>query len=340
MGPTGSDIRVLQIHPSLRCNLRCQHCYSSSGPQARASLSAEQLRAAICDARAEGYNVVGVSGGEPLLFEPLPEVLAEARALGMVTTVTTNGMLLSDRKIASLQPVVDLIAISLDGTPESHNRMRGAPRAFELMQGRLAGLREAGIPFGFIFTLTIHNLDELDQVAAFAVEQGARLLQVHPLEEVGRAQEQLPSFAPDALELAYAFLEVARLQAQYAGTLQIQFDVADRDVIVEQPERVFALQPRTGDAERPLSELVAPLILQADGALVPLQYGVGATYHVGNIADGRLRTHAARWRAERYGAFLELCRAVYARLLSSTSAELPFANWYGALAEASRAAAL
>ena len=59
-GPAG--LPILQIHPSLRCNLACRHCYSVSGPQASLELDAATVTAAIEDAAALGYRVVSVSG--------------------------------------------------------------------------------------------------------------------------------------------------------------------------------------------------------------------------------------------------------------------------------------
>jgi MoaA/NifB/PqqE/SkfB family radical SAM enzyme len=199
MGPTGNSYRVLQIHPTRRCNLRCLHCYSSSGPEESSELSLTLLCNALTDASKEKYTVAGISGGEPLLYKPLRELLEHAHQCGMITTVTSNGMLLTERRLETLRGVVDLLAISLDGGPASHNRMRASERAFEMMAARLDGVRRSGIPFGFIFTLTQHNLHELDWVANFALEQGAKLLQIHPLEEVGRANTFLPGVRPDKI---------------------------------------------------------------------------------------------------------------------------------------------
>jgi sulfatase maturation enzyme AslB (radical SAM superfamily) len=338
-GPTGSDIRVLQVHPSLRCNLRCLHCYSESSPQEARELSLALLQDAISDARAEGYNVVGVSGGEPLLYSALPQLLAHARSLGMITSITTNGMLLTQQRIEQLHDVVNLIAISLDGVAESHNRMRAAPRAFEIMTRCLEPIRQAGIPFGFIFTLTLYNLDELEPVARFAVEQGATLLQVHPLEEVGRAKEHLINKAPDELELAYAFLEVARLQKLYADSLQIQFDVTDRGVVRQSPERVFALDPASlpDVTQQPLADLVSPLIIENSGHVVPIQYGFSHAYALGDLHQGRLSEFAAQWKASRYPAFSQLCRSVFDSLLENNQPQTPFANWYGRITQSSYA---
>ncbi|HEX5263022.1 MAG TPA: radical SAM protein, partial [Phenylobacterium sp.] len=123
MGPTGDAIKVVQIHPTLRCNLRCQHCYSTSGPELTGGLAIEDLERLLGEIAAEGFNAVSVSGGEPLMYEPLPRLLRSAGALGLVTSVTTNGLLLTHRRLAEIAPHVGLLAVSVDGEPESHNRL-------------------------------------------------------------------------------------------------------------------------------------------------------------------------------------------------------------------------
>lgn len=47
-GPTGR--RILQIHPTLRCNLRCEHCYSSSGPWEHQELDLNVVGNVLSDA--------------------------------------------------------------------------------------------------------------------------------------------------------------------------------------------------------------------------------------------------------------------------------------------------
>jgi len=281
MGPTGDSYRVLQIHPSRRCNLRCLHCYSSSGPEERGEISVALLRDALTEASEEGYTVAGVSGGEPLLYKPLHELLQHAHECNMLTTVTSNGMLLDERRLETLQGITDLLAISLDGVPASHNRNRASERAFDTMASRLEGVRRSGIPFGFIFTLTLHNLHELDWVANFALKQGAQLLQIHPLEEVGRAKQFLSRARPDEIESAYAYLELLRIQALAGDTLRVQLDLIDRNLLRSSPSRVFADKPSVDETSLSLSDLVSPLVIEADGTLVPIQYGFAREYALG-----------------------------------------------------------
>lgn len=328
LGPT-AEHRVLQLHPTRRCNLRCLHCYSDSGPDRSEELDERTLREAISDAAREGYTVAGFSGGEPLLYGGLPRMLDHAHAFGLTTTVTTNGIPLTERRIDALTGRADLLAISLDGMPSSHNRMRAHGRAFELMSDRLPAVRRSGIPFGFIFTLTQHNVNELDWVARFAVEQGAGLLQVHPLENVGRARGGLPGERPDGTESMFAQLEAVRLREQLAGRLSIQVDIVDSHRIGALPERLFA-GPAL-DWTRPFGELVSPLVIEADGAVVPLQYGFARRFSLGNLQAAPLPELIERWRAVRMPEFRHLCEQVFDELGGAAAPR--FANWYEAIGE-------
>jgi MoaA/NifB/PqqE/SkfB family radical SAM enzyme len=327
--------RILQIHPTRRCNLACLHCYSLSGPEERGELPAALLAGALADAAAEGYAVASFSGGEPLLYRPLPELLAHARGLGMVTTVTTNGMLLDARRLAALAGAVDLLAISLDGVPASHDRMRAHSRAFATMASRLAGLRASGIPFGFLFTLTQHNLHELEWVASFALGEGARLLQIHPLEAAGRAAVELPAAPPDGIEGSYAFLLAARLQEAVGERLQVQLDLVSRRAMAGQPNLFFAGE-EAGGPVGPLAERVRPLVIEADGAVVPVEHGFARSLALGNLHQAPLRELAERWLAERYPAFRRLCRRAFEA--ATTGGDAPVADWSAALRAAALAA--
>ena len=68
---------IIQLHPTRRCNLRCLHCYSLSGPEARDVLSETTLAETLTDARAQGYAVASFSGGEPVLYPGLGHLLRE-----------------------------------------------------------------------------------------------------------------------------------------------------------------------------------------------------------------------------------------------------------------------
>jgi MoaA/NifB/PqqE/SkfB family radical SAM enzyme len=326
MGPT--DDPILQIHTTRRCNLRCLHCYSSSGPEERDQLPSSTFERAISDARSEGYRIASFSGGEPTLYKALPDLLRHARSCGMQTTVTSNGMQLKPPLLEKLAGVTDVLAISLDGTRESHNRMRNSDRAFDAMLACLPAVRASKIPFGFIFTLTQYNLDEAAGAADFACQQGATLFQIHPLEEVGRAAQLLQARRPDDVEAAYAYLEVDRLRRMYEGRMFLQFDLIHAELLRQHPERFFD----DADARsRPLADLVSPLVIEADGRVVPFGYGFASRYELGSLTAAPLPKLAEAWRITGYRKLQDLCRDTYQQ--ASQKSGLPILNWWEKLGE-------
>ncbi len=84
----------------------------------------ENVSANLRDLKAMGVKVVDFTGGEPLLHRQLPEFLDIARSLGMMTTVTTNG-LLYPKYARALRGKIDMLHFSLDSPVEAeHNASR------------------------------------------------------------------------------------------------------------------------------------------------------------------------------------------------------------------------
>jgi len=156
------------------------------------------------------------------------------------------------------------------------------------------------------------------------------LLQAHPLEKVGRAQTLLANSSPDDLELTYAFLECARIKELYSGKLQIQFDVADRELVRDDPCKVYAGETGIENySESWLADLVSTLIVENDGFVVPVQYGLSREYGLGNLKDDSFKNHAVRWKNDVYPSFRKLCRRVFHQMIDDEHCDLPFTNWYG-----------
>jgi MoaA/NifB/PqqE/SkfB family radical SAM enzyme len=299
---------VLQVHPTRLCNIACAHCYSSSGPKVREELPLELLATCLEDAVELGYRQLAVSGGEPLLYRPLAELLACARALGMVTTITSNGMLATPARWGPLTSLVDVAAISIDGTPSEHDAIRRRPGAFTRTVANLEVVRRSGIPFGFIFTLTQHNVDSVEFVVRLAAENGARSVQVHPLTLHGRAATTLPTSRPDGIELLTALVEASRLGRELGVVVHV--DAVSIDQLVEYRDHFVP--------ETPVEELVdvAPiLIVDADGSVVPLTHEVSEALRLGSLTDARLGSLARDWLgAGRGDALAAACERTWTEL--------------------------
>ncbi|HEV7922642.1 MAG TPA: radical SAM protein [Thermoanaerobaculia bacterium] len=330
--PVGLGQRIVQVHPTLTCNLRCTHCYSGSGPELRGELDLGLLEDALTDAAALGYESVAVSGGEPFAYRSLVPLLEHARGLGLRTLVTTNGTLLDDARAKRLRPLVDVLAISVDGPPEIHNQVRASSRAFEQTERGLAVARAHGFRFGIIHALSKRTWEHLAWLGDFAVEHGAALLQIHPLERVGRAADGMADDAPDDEVLARAWLLAAAIETVHPD-LVVQYDVFDREIVLRRPEIVYASE---GDAENATAaDLLNLLVIEHDGTVVPLTYGISRAFAVCNVKHRRLRQAWPLYQAAAYRDFRAFCKTIWEDV-KATPTELPFFDWHELVATSSR----
>jgi MoaA/NifB/PqqE/SkfB family radical SAM enzyme len=292
----------------------------------RAELDVATVCEVVTDVAAMGYQVVSVSGGEPLMFAGLEAVLRHARSLGLRTTVTTNGFFNRPAQLNRLREWIDVLAISLDGPREIHNAIRGSARAFDRLEAGLTHVRQAGIPFGFIHTLTQRNWEHLLWVAEFAAGNGARLLQIHPLELAGRASRQMAGEAPETDLLAKAYVLAFALANKYGDTMKVQVDLLYRDHLREEPELVYAEQaPDKPDQASP-AEHLGLLVLEPDGMIVPVSFGFSRSYSLCNVKEQRLADAWPDYQRDRYPVFKSLCRQVWDEL-SSPGAPI-LSNWH------------
>jgi MoaA/NifB/PqqE/SkfB family radical SAM enzyme len=190
-----------------RCNARCMMCgIWSTKPVAELPPEVyAKLPASLRD--------VNLTGGEPFLRDDLPEIHAAVRSAcrRARTVVSTNG-LLTDRIIAAVRTMASVepgigVAVSVDGPPEIHDRMRGAPGAYERALATVRGLQAAGFRnLRLAFTATPENAMSLGQVYALARELGVEF--TCALQHGSEHYFHAP--APDAMPLEAAMAPAIR----------------------------------------------------------------------------------------------------------------------------------
>jgi uncharacterized radical SAM superfamily Fe-S cluster-containing enzyme len=124
--PVGSR---LWLYTNFDCNLRCDYCCVRSSPTVpRRELGLGRVQRIAREAAELGVKEIFVTGGEPFLLEDIGEILLCCGAAAP-TTVLTNGMLFSGRRVESLKALPRdriVLQISLDSaTPDLHDLHRG-----------------------------------------------------------------------------------------------------------------------------------------------------------------------------------------------------------------------
>ncbi|MDQ1919291.1 radical SAM protein [Massilia pseudoviolaceinigra] len=315
-GPTANAI--FHLHPLRRCNLACAHCYSDSAPHAAGMLTFEQAAGAIRQAAAWGYTRLAISGGEPLLYPWLADVVALALDCGMQTALITNGLLVPHRGNLDILRQVDTVAVSIDGLGAAHDRIRRRPRAFDGVLRTLGLLADAGIGFHIICGVSGENLDDVDELAALACERGAAALQLHPISAAGRARTTMADavLGPDDANLLY--LAGTLLAAAYAGKMGVHTDLVHRNCVIARPCTIYARTASASDAGARPADLLGVLVLEPDGTVNPVSFGFGPLYGLGNILEQPLGSMWERWLGAGYRRLIRLGRGLLADLAAQS----------------------
>lgn len=112
------------FHPTARCNLNCTMCVINSYdfPKELTLLEVKKIIDQIAFFKPHFY----IAGGEPLLRKDLEQIIACAKKRGLITTLTTNGILLNSKRASSLiKSGVDGITVSIDGPKMINDQIRG-----------------------------------------------------------------------------------------------------------------------------------------------------------------------------------------------------------------------
>jgi MoaA/NifB/PqqE/SkfB family radical SAM enzyme len=269
--------RVVHIHPTRACNLACAHCYSESAPGINDALDVERLIDLLARLREEGYEIVSVSGGEPLVYRPLDRLVEGAAELGFRVHMITNGLLLSERRLATLDGKLFLIGVSIDGNEQTHNAVRGRGDAFRKAIRALNTLSKSGTPFAMIYAVTAHSLPDIPWAFQMACDLGARLLHLRPLVREGRARALTDDWSLSAEDCSRLYV-LAQLLAQYGTGPRIQVDLVPAEDLAEARAQFALLDPAGRVAN--VSDAVNPIVIDSSGRCFPFAYGIDARYEL------------------------------------------------------------
>ena len=94
-GISGGAPRIISWNITLRCPLKCSHCYVDAGErEAEGVLSTEEAFRVIDQICETGKPVVVLSGGEPLLREDIFAIARYGTEQGLRMVMGTSGYLL------------------------------------------------------------------------------------------------------------------------------------------------------------------------------------------------------------------------------------------------------
>ena len=152
------------------CNLRCPFCHNPAlvlPDRETDSLSTEKLLAFL-ETRRGKLDGVCVTGGEPTLYEDLPALLRQIRALGFAVKLDTNGSHPEALRAVVATGLVDYVAMDIKNSPAKYAATAGLP-GFDLTPVRQSAalLLEGTVDYEFRTTAVaeLHDDDSFREIA-------------------------------------------------------------------------------------------------------------------------------------------------------------------------------
>ncbi|MDR1607664.1 MAG: radical SAM protein [Deltaproteobacteria bacterium] len=156
------------------CNLSCIHCYASATAEpAEDELNRQETLALVQDLADFGVPVILFSGGEPLFHPNIFELVELAVKNGTRAVLSTNGLLLTDKRAQRLREIgLSYVGISLDGLEDRHDHMRGRVGAFKLAMKAIDTAKRAKLKVGLRLTITKSNQEDIGQIFDLLEDEG------------------------------------------------------------------------------------------------------------------------------------------------------------------------
>lgn len=208
-----------------RCNLSCRFCYAYKEDFA---VSTSTMRNVIRTIAKLGVRKIHFTGGEPLLISEIAKLADYARNNGMKTAMSTNGVLLDDVLIDRLLPVLDEIALPLDGvTDDMISIHRGKGNSFDWMRGRISKLVDANICLEVATVATRWNVKSFCKIGDILLDHGVKKWKVFRYCE-GRGKRRDEFFSISDVE----FESLRNRLTSYSQKLRIDFRDANKEIMM------------------------------------------------------------------------------------------------------------
>jgi MoaA/NifB/PqqE/SkfB family radical SAM enzyme len=176
---------AVNIYPTDRCNLSCSMCFEkfrTPRPERRLEEWHE-----VIDFLARFKPRIHLSGGEPLLYKGIDELIARLKLHRLYVAITTNGFFLEQHASVIVKQGVNAITVSIDGPRDVHDHIRGVAGSFDRIMHGLNSLQQHRVRTGFP-ALRINSMINasdpaaMQEVIRIAVHYGAETIQfLHPM---------------------------------------------------------------------------------------------------------------------------------------------------------------
>jgi SynChlorMet cassette radical SAM/SPASM protein ScmE len=206
-----------------KCNLNCDYCFYADAMAGKKDLPAGEWFQFFRELRKIGARSLTLSGGEVFTRDDLWELIDAIVDSRLRFSFLSNGTLIDEQVIGQLHKSgrrcrLDYIQISIDGScAEVHDGIRGRG-SFENSVRAMRLLREAGIPLACRSTINANNVDDIENIAAFLLEDiGLFSFSTNDAMPMGAGCSNQPTIGLTPRQQLQAMRAFEKLETRYPG---------------------------------------------------------------------------------------------------------------------------
>lgn len=284
---------VVILMPHSSCNCRCVMCDIWKANRNKQEIPKEVLADHLESFRELKVKWVVLSGGEALMHSSLWALCEMLKGIGIRITILSTGLLI-EKYAKEVIRWSDEVTVSLDGSPEIHNRIRNIPNAHQKLESGIKALRALNPDFRVTGRCVLQRLNyfdlpniiesalqlELNQISFFAADVSSTAFN----RPQGWDSERVS-------DVALAPAEVAKFRQLIEETIVEHYDKFSTGFIAESPNKMRKIgeyyAALNGHNEFPPIRCNAPwvsTVIESDGSVRP------CFFHrtMGNIHDAPL----------------------------------------------------
>lgn len=149
------------------CNLNCKTCYNADLRNIKDNINIKTLIPIFDEMKNMFVDEFQILGGEPLLYADLESFLIESKKRNIRTSITTNGILLSNN--LNILKYIDKLTISLDGPEASINDFIRGSGNYDIVVNTFELIKKSNPNIKLIISSVLHKLaiDNLPKYITF-----------------------------------------------------------------------------------------------------------------------------------------------------------------------------
>ena len=148
------------------CNLRCPFCHNASLVLRPQTLMSQEELLAFLQTRRRKLDGVCITGGEPTLYQDLPQLLDAIKRLGFLTKLDTNGTRPQALKAVLDAGLVDYVAMDIKNSPDKYAVTCGGPEVLDAVRESVSLLEASAVEHEFRTTVLhpFHTPEDLTAI--------------------------------------------------------------------------------------------------------------------------------------------------------------------------------